>query len=78
MHVDRVIAGRQLHRFQIDRAGARPQFSLPRESDLRFDWIHVNLDAIDHEKLRFLVESAWASCVPKFVAREYAAAQGYV
>jgi hypothetical protein len=53
-------------------------FSLPRESDLRFNWIHVNLDAIDVEEMRFLVESAWASCVPKFVATQYAETQGYV
>ena len=54
------------------------KFSWPRESDLRFNWIHVNLEAIDYEEMCFLVESAWASCVPKFVAREYAQAQGYV
>jgi hypothetical protein len=58
---------------------AEPEkFSLPRESDLRFNWIHVTLDAIDYEEMRFLVESAWSSCVPKFVAREYAESQGYV
>jgi hypothetical protein len=54
------------------------KFSLPRESDLRFNWIHVNLDAIDREEMRDLVEGAWSRCVPKFVAREYAAAQGYL
>ncbi len=54
------------------------KFSLPRESDLRFNWIHVNLGAIDYDEMRDLVESAWASCVPKFVAREYAEAQGYL
>jgi hypothetical protein len=58
---------------------AEPEkFSLPRESDLRFNWIHVNLDAIDQDEMRDLVESAWASCVPKYVAREYAEAQGYL
>ncbi len=58
---------------------AEPEkFELPRESDLRFNWIHVKLDRIDHEEMRFLVESAWSSCVPKFVARAYAEAQGYV
>ena len=58
---------------------AEPEkFSMPRESDLRFNWIHVNLEAIDYEEMCFLVESAWAGCVPKFVAREYAQAQGYV
>src|SRR5262249_16818367 len=54
------------------------KFELPRESDLRFNWIHVMLESIDYEEMRFLVESAWASCVPRFVAREYAEAQGYV
>jgi len=54
------------------------KFSLPRESDLRFNWIHVNLEAIDYDEMRDLVESAWASCVPKFVAREYTEAQGYL
>jgi hypothetical protein len=58
---------------------AEPEkFSLPRESDMRFNWIHVNLDAIDYEEMRDLVENAWSSCVPKFVAREYAEAQGYI
>ena len=58
---------------------AEPEkFSLPSESDMRFNWIHVSLDAIDHEEMRDLVESAWSSCVPKFVAKEYAQAQGYL
>ena len=58
---------------------AEPEkFSRPRESDLRFNWIHVNLDAIDYEEMRDLVENAWSNCVPKFVAREYAEAQGYI
>ena len=58
---------------------AEPEkFSLPRESDLRFNWIHVNLDAIDYDEMRDLVENAWSSCVPKYVAREYAEAQGYL
>ncbi|MFL5909626.1 MAG: MmcQ/YjbR family DNA-binding protein [Gaiellaceae bacterium] len=54
------------------------KFSLPRESDLRFNWIHVNLGAIDYDEMRELVERAWSSCVPKYVAREYAEAQGYL
>jgi len=58
---------------------AEPEkFSRPRESDMRFNWIHVNLDAIDYEEMRDLVENAWSNCVPKSVAREYAEAQGYL
>ena len=47
---------------------AEPEkFSLPRASDLRFNWIDVRLAALDHEELRDLVEEAWAMCVPKFL-----------
>jgi hypothetical protein len=54
------------------------KFSLPSASDMRYHWVHVKLDAIDAEEMRELVEDAWAFCVPKRVAEEYAAAQGYV
>jgi hypothetical protein len=53
------------------------KFSLPSASDMRFNWIHVNLDEIDEQEMRDLVENAWAMCVPKSVAREYAQSQGY-
>jgi hypothetical protein len=54
------------------------KFSLPSSSDMRFHWAHVRLDAIDGDELRELVEDAWSFCVPKYVAEEYAAAQGYL
>ena len=53
------------------------KFSLPGQSDLRYHWVHVDLAAIDAAEMRELVEDAWAFCVPKKVAAEYAAAQGY-
>ena len=53
------------------------KFSLPRKSDMRYHWAHVRLDAIDEGEMRELVEDAWAFCVPKSVAEEYAAAKGY-
>jgi hypothetical protein len=53
------------------------KFSLPSQSDLRYNWVHVRLAAIDAEEMRELVEDAWAFCVPKRVAEEYAVAQGY-
>jgi hypothetical protein len=57
---------------------AEPEkFSLPSESDMRFNWIHVRLAAIDADEMRDLVEDAWARCVPKFLAAEYAASRGY-
>ena len=57
---------------------AEPEkFSLPSESDMRFNWVHVSLDGIDAEEMRDLVENAWALCAPKFLVEEYATAQGY-
>jgi hypothetical protein len=53
------------------------KFSLPSQSDLRYHWVHVRLAAIDAAEMRDLVEDAWAFCVPKRVAEEYAASQGY-
>jgi len=53
------------------------KFSLPGESDMRFNWVHATLEALDHEEMRDLVENAWALCVPKYVAEEYARSQGY-
>ena len=51
---------------------AEPQkFSLPGESDLRYNWVHVRLAAIDPDEMRELVEDAWAFVVPKRVVEEY-------
>jgi hypothetical protein len=58
---------------------AEPEkFSLPSQSDMRFNWIHVNLDVIDYDDMRDLVENAWSRCVPQYVAQEYAETQGYL
>ena len=53
------------------------KFSLPSEHDLRYHWVHVRLDAIADDEMCELVEDAWAFCVPKRVAEEYAASRGY-
>jgi hypothetical protein len=53
------------------------RFELPRESDMRFNWIHVRLDAIDAAEMRDLVEEAWSMVVPISVAQEYGRTQGY-
>ena len=64
--------------FRLAAVDNEPEkFSLPRESDMRFNWIHVDLAAIDEDEMRELVEDAWARCVPKFLAEEYAVARGY-
>jgi hypothetical protein len=53
------------------------KFALPSQGDMRYHWVHVRLAAIDAKEMRELVEDAWAFCVPKRVAEEYAVAQGY-
>ena len=47
------------------------KFMLPRESDLRFNWVVVRLDAIDEAEMRDLVLDAWAMVVPKKVSAAY-------
>lgn len=44
------------------------KFMLPRASDMRYNWIHVRLDAVDLDEVRELVIDAWRMCVPKKVA----------
>jgi hypothetical protein len=53
------------------------KFQLPSEGDMRFNWIHVRLAAIDAEEMRDLVEEAWSRAVPLSVAREYGRTRGY-
>lgn len=51
---------------------AEPEkFLLPRPSDLRFNWVHVRLDALQRDEARELVVAAWRMCVPKKVAAAY-------
>jgi hypothetical protein len=65
--------------FREAAVAAEPEkFALPGESDMRFNWIHVSLSAIDADEMRDLVEDAWARAVPKSVAEEYALARGYL
>jgi hypothetical protein len=57
--------------------GTEPEkFSMPGESDMRFNWVHVTLAAIDVAEMRELVFDAWRMVVPKRVAAEYALGHG--
>ena len=47
------------------------KFSLPSQADLRYNWVHVRLTAIDETEMRELVLDAWRMVVPKSVAAEY-------
>jgi hypothetical protein len=52
------------------------KFLMPRQSDLRYQWMRVRLTAIDNAEMRELVLDAWRMCVPKGVAAGYLAAAG--
>jgi hypothetical protein len=47
------------------------KFLMPRESELRWNWVVVRLGAIDVAEMRELVLDAWSMCVPKRVSAPY-------
>lgn len=44
------------------------KFTLPRGSDLRYNWVVARLDALGVDETRELVVDAWRMCVPKKVS----------
>ena len=44
------------------------KFQLPRQSDMRYQWVEVRLAAIDVDEMRELVLDAWRMCVPNKVS----------
>jgi hypothetical protein len=44
------------------------KFRMPRDSDLRYNWVVVALDAIEHDELAEIVTDAWRMVVPKRLA----------
>jgi hypothetical protein len=52
--------------------GTEPdKFMMPRESDLRYNWVVVRLAAIDEVEMRELVIDAWSMCVPQHLSAGY-------
>jgi len=52
--------------------GGEPgKFSLPRTSDLRFNWVHADLAALGRTEARELVVDAWRMVVPQKLSRAY-------
>jgi hypothetical protein len=47
------------------------RFLMPRDSDLRYQWVQLRLAEIDVDELEELVVDAWRMCVPKSVAAEH-------
>jgi hypothetical protein len=51
---------------------SRPDvFQMPAQSDMRFNWVELRMDAIDPAEMRELVLDAWRMVVPKRVAAEH-------
>jgi hypothetical protein len=44
------------------------KFMMPSTSDLRYNWVHVLLTALDATEMREIVLEAWRMVVPKRVA----------
>lgn len=52
--------------------GGNPRkFQMPSESDLRFNWVHAELAALDATEARELVVDAWRMVVPAKLSRTY-------
>ena len=47
------------------------KFQMPSTSDLRFNWVHAALPALDPTEARELVVDAWRMVVPQKVSRAY-------
>src|SRR5215469_2464251 len=55
-----------------DLIASEPEkFFLPRKSDLRYNWVHVRLSALEPDEMRELVVDAWTMVVPKSVVLAY-------
>jgi hypothetical protein len=48
-----------------------PRFHLPVESDMRFNWVHADLEALAVDEARELVVDAWRMVVPQKLAMAY-------
>ena len=47
------------------------KFLMPKQSDQRYNWLVVRLDAIDEAEMRELVWGAWRMVVPQRLAAEH-------
>jgi hypothetical protein len=47
------------------------KFQLPTASDMRFNWVHADLAALDRTEARELVVDAWRMVVPKTLSSAY-------
>jgi hypothetical protein len=51
--------------------GAPHKFQMPSTSDMRFNWVHADLAALEPTEARELVVDAWRMVVPRRLSRAY-------
>jgi hypothetical protein len=47
------------------------KFELPRQSEMRWNWVVARFDSLEEAEMRDIVLDAWRMVVPKQVARAY-------
>jgi hypothetical protein len=47
------------------------KFRMPSASEMRFNWVHADLAALDRTEARELVVDAWRMVVPEKLSRAY-------
>jgi hypothetical protein len=52
-------------------AGDPHRFRMPSASDMRFNWVHADLAALDPTEAREFVVDAWRMVVPQKLSRAY-------
>ena len=55
----------------LERSYPAHKFHMPSPSDLRFNWVHADLAAMEPTEARELVVDAWRMVVPKKISRAY-------
>ena len=62
---------------RADLVASDPEkFLMPKQTDLRFNWVLVRMDRLEVPEMRELVTDAWAMCVPKFLRKQYFEGRG--
>jgi len=57
---------------RAELVGGQPhKFQLPSPSDMRFNWVHADLAALEPSEAREFVVDAWRIVVPQTVSRAY-------
>ena len=50
------------------------KFTLPSQTDMRFNWVHARMDAVEMDEMREYILDAWRMVVPRKVWTAFSAA----